>query len=269
MALQTINGTGIYSESIGEGLPLLMMHGGLGLDHSYFRPYFDQLSDNAKVIFYDHRGNGRSEKPADYGTLTHDVLIDDAVAVLNFYGVEKAVVFGHSYGGFLAQQLAIKHADRLSGLILANTVPVVDYQPVPNGTEEQLAAFGAAFTRPMDDDKDWRKTWTTFSQMYYRSYDDETGQRIDSATHYCADEWNAGNAALATFNAVEGLPTVNVPTLVLSGEHDFICPTEHGGSRISSLIPNAELSVFDKSAHFPFIEQEKEFFEVIRKWLPG
>jgi len=76
MTLQTINGTDIYSESLGEDQVLLMMHGGLGLGHG----------------------------------------------------------------------------DCLNGLILANTVPEFDYQPVPSGTEEQLGAFDAAFTRPMDDD---------------------------------------------------------------------------------------------------------------------
>ena len=63
-------------------------------------------------------------------------------------GHDKIILFGHSYGGFLAQEYAIRYPDRLAGLILANTVPAFDYQPAPNGTEEQLAAFWCGLHPP-------------------------------------------------------------------------------------------------------------------------
>lgn len=267
MAAETIQGTSFFVESIGSGPPLLMLHGGLGLDHTYFRPWFDRLAETHQVIYYDHRGNGRSEKPADYSTLTHDQLIGDAIAVIDHLGLEKVTVFGHSYGGFLAQGMAIQHADRLDGVILANTVPAFDYQPMPNGTEEQLAAFGAAFTRPMADDADWRQTWGTLWQMYFKEYDAELGAKIDAGTHYSADAWNAGSAALATFNTLEGLPSVPTRALVIAGRHDVVCPPEHGGERINSLLPNSELIIFEESGHYPFIEEEGLFFEKLAAWL--
>ena len=59
----TINGHEIFYETLGEGPAVMVLHGGLGLDHTYLRPYFDQLADTHTVIFYDHFGNGRSERP--------------------------------------------------------------------------------------------------------------------------------------------------------------------------------------------------------------
>ena len=267
MAQEQINGSSMYFEVVGSGAPLLMMHGGLGLDHTYFRPFFDQLTDSYQVIYYDHRGNGRSERPENFEALTHQLLIDDAVALLDHLGLEKVSLFGHSYGGFLAQKFAIDHGDRLDKLILANTVPAFDYQPVPNGTEEQMAAFGAAFTRPMEDDADWQKIWSTLCQMYFKEYDAEIGDKLDAATHYSAGAWNAGSAALATFNTLEQLGGVGVSSLVVGGHHDFICPVEHGAGRISSLLPSAELAVFENSAHYPFIEEEGAFFSKVREFL--
>ncbi|MEM7332394.1 MAG: alpha/beta hydrolase [Chloroflexota bacterium] len=267
MSLLSVNGTNLYCETIGDGEPILMMHGGLGLDHTYFRPYFDQLSDQFKVIYYDHRGNGRSDKLEDYSTLTLDLLVDDAAQLLDELGIEKTIVVGHSYGGFLAQLFAAKYPARLSKLVLTNTIPTFDYQPQPNGTDEQLAAFGAAFTRPMESNEDWRTVWTTLSQMYYKAYDPNIANQLDSATHYTYEAWNAGSAALATYNTLEKLSSITAKTLNISGGHDFLCPAERGGARINGLIPASELTIMENSAHFPFIEEENNFFSTLRNWL--
>lgn len=60
MGTTSIEGTDFYVETVGEGPPILMAHGGLGLDHTYLRPAFDRLADAHTVIYYDHRANGRS-----------------------------------------------------------------------------------------------------------------------------------------------------------------------------------------------------------------
>ena len=262
-----INGTEIYYEVIGSGTPLLMTHGGLGLDHTAFRPWFDQLSDQFQVIYYDHRGNGRSSREIDYAELTLDQLVDDAAALLDHLGIQSTALFGHSYGGFIAQLFAIKYPERVSRLILANTTPAFDYQPAPQGTDEQLAAFGAAFTRPMESDEDWRTIWGTLCQMYFKAYDAEIGRAMDAGTHYSADGWHAGLAALATYNTLEKLPTLQTRTLAICGDHDVVCPTGPGGGRIHSLMPNAKLVVFADSAHYPYIEEEAAFFDTVRQWL--
>ena len=69
---------GIFYDTCGEGVPVLVMHGGLGLDDQYLRPTFDEWGDFAHLVFYDHRGNGRSAPPDDWDAVTWDTLADDA-----------------------------------------------------------------------------------------------------------------------------------------------------------------------------------------------
>ncbi|MEL6983115.1 MAG: alpha/beta fold hydrolase [Actinomycetota bacterium] len=265
-----INDTNLHVETNGSGPPLVLLHGGLGLDHTYFRPAFDQLADRATLVYYDHRGNGRSDRPADYGAeMTLDQLVADTVGLLDHLGHEQAVVLGHSYGGFLAQLLAAAHPDRLRGLILCNTVPAFDYQPAPSGTDEQLAAFGAAFSGPMADDEAWHQTWSTIWPMYFHRWDAAEAARVDAGTHYVAEAWNTAAGLLATFNTIDQLPGIDVPTLVVSGRHDFITPPEPGGDRIAGLLPNAELAVFEDSGHYPFMEEESAFFARLGQFLDG
>ncbi len=264
----TVNGTDLHVETIGSGPPLVLLHGGLGLDHTYFRPRFDQLAGRATVIYYDHRGNGRSARPADYAAeMTLEQLVADVVGLLDELGHDRATVLGHSYGGFLAQLVAAAHPDRLRGLILANTVPAFDYQPAPSGTDEQLAAFGAAFSGPVADDAAWRQTWSTIWPMYFHRFDADEAARVDAGTHYVADAWNTAAGLLATFNTLEQLPSIEVPTLVVSGRHDFITPPGPGGERIDALLPNSELAIFEDSGHYPFVEEESAFFARLEAFL--
>ncbi len=267
MSEANVNGTSLFYQANGDGPALMLMHGGLGLDHTYFLPWFNQLADVAQVIYYDHRGHGRSERNYESFEYSHQLLAEDAEALRAHLGHEKMILFGHSYGSFLAQEYAIRYPDRLAGLILANSTPVLDYQPAPSGTDEQLAAFGAAFSGPMESDEAWGKTWSTIVPMYYKEYDAKIGDAIHASTQYAAAGWNAVGGMLGTFNTLEQLPKINVPTLVLTGRHDFITPPGPGAERQHDLLPNSELIIFEDSAHFPFIEEEAAFFEAVRAWL--
>lgn len=268
MVLQSINDTDLFVVTRGSGIPIVILHGGLGLDHTYLTPYFDALTDTFEVTYYDHRGNGRSAKPDDYSTLNFDVFTADADAVRQHVGHEKVIVVGHSYGGFIAQKYAIAYPDSLLGLVLIDTTPVLDYQPTPSGgTDEQLAAFGAAFTRPMNDDADWQTVWTTLVQMYFHNYDAAIGNALDATTHYSAAAWNQANALLGEYNTLDDLGSITVPTLLMVGEQDFITPPNHGAERMHSLIPNSQIEIFSDSGHYPFIEAQGEFFSKLRDWL--
>lgn len=262
-----INGGEIYYETKGEGPPLLLMHGGLGLDHTYFKPFLNALEKDYTVIYYDHFGNGRSSYPADFKELTIERLVSDASELIKHLGYEKVVLFGHSYGGFIGQEFAIKHGDQLDKLILANTVPVLNYAPTLKGDETQMAALGKLFTKPVADDADFAATWNIVSQMYYKNYDPKIGAELDKNTKYSYQAWNAASGLLANFNTTERLGEISVKTLVISGKYDGITPNEHGGKVFDEKIKNSDLVVFENSGHFPFIEETEAFSKAVMEWL--
>ena len=110
-----VNGTTLYYETIGQGTPMFIMHGGLGMDHSYFRPWLDALADQVTLVYYDHRANGRSERPANLDGVTHATWAADADALREHLGYDQILLFGHSYGGFLAQEYAFATTIALKG----------------------------------------------------------------------------------------------------------------------------------------------------------
>src|SRR5438046_139635 len=99
---------------------LLPLHGGPGFDHSYFKPSHAALADISQVVYIDHRGNGRS----DFSTPEHwnlDQWGDDLRAFIEVLGIERPVVLGLSFGGFVAQSFALRHPAHVGKLILAST----------------------------------------------------------------------------------------------------------------------------------------------------
>ncbi|WP_419906205.1 alpha/beta fold hydrolase [Hoeflea sp.] len=262
-----VNNIDLYYQTVGKGRPILLMHGGLGLDHTYLRPWFDVLSQTGQVIYYDHRGNGRSQAITAPDEIDFDVLVSDAAALVEALGHDRIVLIGHSYGGFIAQAFAAAHPDMLSGLVLLSTVPTMDYQPTVSGTGEQMAAFGKLFSQPMSSDAEFRETWRQVVQMYFRDYDTETGDDLDARTRYSHMAWNAAVSMLSDFNMLEALPQIEVPTLVISGRHDPITPAGPGGERIAKLMPNATAITCESSAHYPFIEEETDVMSDIAAWI--
>ena len=129
MPTATVNGTELFYLTRGEGRAIMFMHGGLGADHSYFPPFFDVLADDYQLVYYDHRGNGRS-RVASFEGVTHETWAADADALRAHLGHEKMILLGNSYGGFLAQEYAIRYADHLHGLALICTSPALDYPDV-------------------------------------------------------------------------------------------------------------------------------------------
>ncbi len=267
------NGTRLFVERMGKNCRMFTMHGGLGLDHSYFRPWLDALASSADLIYYDHRGNGRSERPASMDGITHQTWVDDTDALRAHFGFDRIVLFGHSYGGFLAQEYALRFPDRLAGLILCATAPAFDYVPVivanaaARGTADQIAALDEALSRPMADDNDFRAIWMRLLPLYFKRYDPETGRRIDEKMSYAAAAWNHAFAnCLPAFNTVSRLKEITVPTLVIAGAVDWVTPPEQA-RRLFAGLPNAQLMVFEESGHLPFIEEREKFVTAVQEWI--
>ena len=269
-----INGNEVYYTTNGQGRPMLLMHGGSGLDHTYFRPWLDTLSDQVQLIYYDQLGQGRSTRPQSYEGISMGTWADEADALRASLGHERIILLGHSFGGFIAQEYALRHGDHLEGLILCDTAPVLDYQDVimanaqSRGTPEQVQAVIAGLSAPVADDASFQQLLTTILPLYFNTYDPEVGKQMDDAIQYSAQGFNQGmGVCLPTFNVLSRLGEITVPTLVMAGRHDWITPPAQGAERLHAGLPNSKLVIFEESGHFPFIEEHDKFVTTIRDWL--
>ena len=271
--LAHVNGTELHYEILGEGRPLMLMHGGLGLDHTYFRPLLDPLAEHYQLIFYDHSGNGRSPRRQGFDGVSHATWADEADALRAHLGHDRMILLGQSYGGFLAQEYALRHGDRLDGLILLCTASALDYPEVVvanaqrRGTPEQVTTVVEGLGKPAASDEDFRQLWNKILPLYFKRFDPAIGTAMDERTHYSAGAFNHSfGVCLPTYNLVDRLPEITVPTLVLAGREDWITPPEQA-ERIHAAIPHSELVIFEESGHFPFIEEQQTFLNTVEEWL--
>ncbi len=268
MPVAHLNGTELFYVEVGEGLPCLVMHGGLGGDHSALHPWLDPLGDVLHLVYYDHRGNGRSGRPpAD--TITFERLCADADALREHLGVERIAVLGYSFGGFVALEYALRYPESLERLILLGTSPAFDHGEEveanarrKGATPEQLEALDAT---SQDDAEAWRQ-WKVIEPLYFCDYDEELAERVMGKTIVSSYAGEAGDAIMEEWDLTPRLGEIFAPTLILVGRDDFICPPSRA-EIMHEGIPNSELVVFEKSGHFAHAEEPEAFFESVRGWL--
>ncbi len=267
-----INDTELYYTKHGSGIPFLAMHGGLGIDHTYFRPTFDSLGDIFTLIFYDHRGHGRSGRPPT-NTITYEQLADDANALRETLGYDKIGVIGNSAGGYIALHYAIRHKKNISYLILIDTAPAFDYLRElldnvknKNPTPEIIATLNAPAAPTVEE---FRHQLKVLQPLYFYDFNPEVKEKSNEIIDKMIlnPEVAALNDVLIPkYNVSSQLTEIEVPTLILVGEDDFICPPSQA-KRMHNSIPNSELFIFEKSGHYPSLEARDEFFRVLRDWF--
>lgn len=269
-----INGYDVFYTLEGQGRPMLLMHGGTGLDHTQFRPWLDTLGTTVQLIYYDQLGQGRTSRPESYAGVSIESWADEADALRHFLGHEKLILFGFSYGGFIAQAYALRHAEHLDGLILCDTAPALDYPDVimanaqSRSTPEQMQMVAKVLTQPAADDAEMQRNWMSILPLYFHHYDPHIGAAMDATTHYSAGAFNHGmGVCLPTFTTLNRLHEISVPTLVLAGRHDWITPPAQGAERLHASIANSQLVLFEQSGHFPYIEEHDAFVHVVAEWI--
>lgn len=266
----SVNGKNLYHVSLGRGIPVVFLHGGLGLDHQYFRPFIDPLADNARIVCYDQLGQGKSDRPASFDELTLERLSSDCNALTAALGIDKFILVGHSYGGFIALDFALRYPHRLAGLVLSCTAPdtssFVQRTPL-GGTPAQQAALGQLLLAPVGNDEDLRKKWAEAAPLYYNNANPPAGviADVDQRTIYSAAAFNRGSQLLADYNFVSRLSSINVPTAVHYGAGDI---WRFGDDeKLAKNIPGATLKYFASSGHWPFQEEPAEFIRYMRSFI--
>ena len=109
-----------------KDVPIIVLHGGPGMDQSYLLPQVLELAKDNEVIFYDQRGSGKSsEQPLDPSQINMKRFVQDLEAVRKYFGYGKIILLGHSWGGLLAAEYAIAYPQHVDALILLNSVPLI------------------------------------------------------------------------------------------------------------------------------------------------
>lgn len=244
------DGAKLYYEVHGDGPPLLMIPGFGSTTLVYFAN-IAPLAEHFKVVVFDPRGSGRSDVP-DSG-YSMQAFVDDCVTVLQEAGEESAHVVAASFGGMVAQNLALTYPERVRRLVLICTTPGGPHHVAP--PPEQMAVFMAAGDIA-DPAAAVRSTYPLhYSDAYIAAHDAEIVERSLANAHLRSTP--AGRmgqlVAVSQHDTFDRLATLATPTLVLHGDHDGIVPIDNGRN-IARQIPNARLKIYPGTKHIVFTE---------------
>jgi pimeloyl-ACP methyl ester carboxylesterase len=247
---------------------LICMHGGPGFDHSSFKPVFSQLTDVAQVLVYDHRGHGRSDK-RPLAELTLDTFADDIVRLCDKLGIEKPIVLGQSFGGFVAQRYIERHPHHASKIILSSTSHSMNMARKLDKFEALGGANARAVAQAFWEDANaqtWQAYWGECRHLYNTTRKDEdAGKRgmldLSILFHFV-------NGERKTMSLLGGLKKAACPVLVLAGEQDPICPIEDA-REIAAALPKQwmQFRAIANAGHGTWRDQEAEAMAVLRAFI--
>ena len=270
-----VNGATIFCESVGEGQPCVCLHGGPGTDSSGLARTLAPLAAelDLRLIFYDHRGHGRSEwVPVEQ--CTQDQLVADIEGIRQALALGPIHVLGISWGGFLGLMYAARHQASIRSLAVVGASASRDFMRRAEenarrrATAEQWAAYRALWDSSLPDDASFRRAFDTIRPLYF--FDparavEQNAARADIRYRLAVRKFIIEHEYSA-YDCRAELPRIGCPTLVAVGRHDWICPMDQG-EEIARLVPGAELAVFEQSGHSPQIEERAAFTRRLAAFL--
>ncbi len=274
----------LYTRAVGQGEPLLVLHGGPALSHEYLFPGLSPLADIAKVVFFDQRGCGRSSKPADHA---YDMatMAADVEAVRRSLRLGRVNVLGFSFGGMLAQEVALRYPASVRRLIIAGAGPSgADI----NRRLREVKAAASSETRARIDALESHGPFTgdayppeyaAIADEAYRPFSFHTlssppPEVADSLSHIAFDVYKVlwgdrgefeVTGILRDWNRFDDLRKISAPTLIAIGRYDLtpVATAEEMGRRI----PTSRVVVFEDSGHFMYLEEPEKFLTEVRSFL--
>jgi pimeloyl-ACP methyl ester carboxylesterase len=262
MPMLEVNGIDIYYETDGQGDPLVLIMG-LRRNAEWWYCQISTLSRHFRVLAFDNRGAGRSDKPGMEYSIR--LFADDTAGLMDALDMKQAHVLGISMGGYIAQELALNYPEKIKSLILGCTGPG-GTRAVPMNSE-RLKTFtaneGLTPTQILRKDMD-----IYFSDEYLKNHLEKIEEFIEISLRYYQppDAFGRQFAACLKHDTVKRLRHIAVPTLIMSGNDDPLVPPEN--SRIlKELIPHAELYFYPGCRHCFFIEKGEQFNQKLITFL--
>jgi proline iminopeptidase len=261
----------LYVSELGDGPPVIVLHGGPGASHDYLRPSFSQLADEFHLHFYDQRGGGRSsvERPRQIGWRDH---VADLESLRREWGFQRLTLLGYSWGALLALLYASQYPERVRALPLV--APATGWGDHHRRFQEEFqrrshsaevkrmrAELEATGLEERDSAAYWQRRFILSIAGYFRD-----PREARDVTPFVVQE----QARQATWASLKGngpelrrrLATLQVPTLILHGRYDPI-PMEWA-EELADVMPKARLLVLEESGHLPYVEQPGRRFAELR-----
>lgn len=271
-------GASLFVEAMGEGEPIIIIHGGPGLDHSYFLPYLEPLAKEYRLIFYDQRASGRSTA-GDSSTFTMAQFVDDIDAIRKAFDYETVHLMAHSWGGLLGMRYAIEYPERLRSLMLINSNPASSaLQASANARlQARITPADSAARMNIINTDGFRQREPEALAAYFRVAFKPSFFNTDltDRLHFWFDDRYVENsvmlqglgadASFRSFDLHPHLTSLSMPVLILHGAHDPVSRSEI--DPIHTAIQDSRLIVIEESGHFPFIESEDTFNKHIFDFL--
>jgi 3-oxoadipate enol-lactonase len=262
MPFSGAQGFRIHFELHGEGFPLLLING-LGSDCREWLYQVPAFAPHFTVVIFDNRGSGRSDVPP--GPYTTAQMADDTASLLDDLEIPKAHVLGVSLGGMVAQEVALRHPQRVERLVLGCTSPggTLSVRPSP----EVMAAFSMAGQG--DREADLRRT---IPFLYTDACIRERPAEIDAFVHRRLSHptplpgYLAQLGAAVSHDAADRLERIGAETLVITGDADRLVVWENS-LRIAGRIPRARLAVLPGAPHRLFAETAEAFNREVLRFL--
>ena len=252
----------LYYEEHGDGEPLVLIPGFAAGSWIWYRQ-IGPLAQSFRVITFDPRGIGNS--PGGSQPLTISNLVDDIADLLRGLKIEEAHILGASFGGFVAQEFALKYPKMTRSLSLCCTS-----FGGPNHVAPSMETLAAIVSTDGFNTREriQRNLLPAFSPEYVRDHPEEVERVIDLrvANTLSEDVYRSQLATAVSFNAESRAHAIEAATLVLTGDADAIVPMQNS-INLASKIPAAELQTVAGGSHLFFIEQPDEFNRIVTKFL--
>ena len=271
-----IDGAGLVADSdrMRERPTAFLIHGGPGTDHTGLKARYGKLALKMQLVYFDHRGNGRSSRgnPLQY---TLDENVEDMEALRRYLGLGPIVSIGTSYGGMVALAHAARYPDSVSHLIAVVTAAHGGYLKrareivAERGTPEQVAMLDDLLLGKVDTPAQLRRYFEVMGSLYARRYDPALmGDGLVRAI-LAPEPLNRAvgpGGFTHTFDLRPELGRITAPTLIVGGRHDWICAPEFS-EEIHRLVPGSDLRIFEDSAHAVGGDEPENFLDAVAGFL--
>ena len=269
MQVELSDGVSLFVHEVGEGFPVIVLHGGPGLDHTHMSPWLDPLADEVRLLYVDERGQGRSDR-VDPASLSLDSFANDVDLLADALGLDGFALLGHSFGAIVATRHAIERGTA-TGYVISGGGDSSDR--LLADVETSLAAMGEA-GEAIADSWEQEKTVETEgelrrlidTQMPFHFHGDAPAGFSNGMVGSPEVLRHFANEGYGNFDFGPQLDRVSKPTLVIVGEHDRTT-TPRAARVLHEGIAGSELAVVPEAGHMSFVEQPEAYLGPVKQFL--